>query len=166
MKRHILEKLFVLVLVVFISGVSFSQTAPLLKQREQINSLSLDVAKEIASACEKKAEELGLQVGIVVLDQGGNLKLAYLMGNQSKITLDWSKAKALTAYEFSKATNRGEFKVWNIGGETLILGASGGFPLKVKDRVLGAVGVSGTKTDADDIIARAGLEKFGELVSP
>lgn len=49
---------------------------------------------------------------------------------------------------------------------TLILGASGGFSLIIDDKLLGAVGISGTKGDADDVIGRAGVKKFKELVSP
>jgi glc operon protein GlcG len=149
--------------ILLLNAVSFSQdlTGPVMNPE----SLSLDVAKRAALAAEKKAKDMGFSVGIVVLDQSGSLKLAHLMDKQSIISLDWAKAKALTAYEFRKPTNRGEFKVWNIGGETLILGASGGMPLNFKGRTLGAIGVSGTKEDADDIIARAGVEEFQKIMN-
>ena len=128
-------------------------------------SLSLELAKRIALACQRKAEELGASVGIVILDEAGNLKLAYLMDNQSIISLEWAKAKALSSFEFKQATNRGEFRVWNIADKTMVLGVSGGAPLIYEDSLVGAIGISGTKGKEDDIIASAGIEEFNKIFS-
>lgn len=159
-------KVGVICLILFM-GIGSGLAEEAKKKKASVpEALSLSVAKKVASACESKAKELGAMVGIAILDEGGSLKLAYIMDGQSVVSLDWAKAKALTAFEFKKPTNRGEFKVWNIGPRTLILGASGGFSLIIDDKLLGAVGISGTKGDADDVIGRAGVKKFKELVSP
>jgi len=126
-------------------------------------SLTLELARKIASACEGKAKELGFSVGIVILDEVGNLKLAYLMDNQSITSLEWAKAKALSAFEFKQPTSKGEFRIWNIGERTMALGVSGGVPLLHDKSLLGAIGVSGTKGKEDDLIATAGLEEFNKI---
>ncbi len=141
----------------------FAQDAKLIV-RENI-PLDLNLAKQIAHACEAKAKELGVSVGIVILDEVGNLKLAYLMDGQSVTSLEWAKAKALSAYEFKQATNKGEFRVWNIGEKTMVLGVAGGQPLIKYADLVGAIGVSGTKGVSDDIIANAGLKEFKRIIT-
>jgi len=150
-------------LIFIVTHVSFSQ-----EPQDLVNdkaSLNLKIAKQIAYACETKAEELGVSVGIVVLDQVGNLKLSYLMDGQSVTSLEWAKAKALSAFEFKQATNKGEFRVWNIGEKTMVLGVAGGASLLNKDDLLGSIGVSGTKGASDDIIANAGLKEFNSILA-
>ena len=152
-------------IILCLSAVTFSQeqASPskdnLLIKKE---SLTLELAKKIALVCENKAKELGLSVGIVVLDEVGNLKLAYLMDNQSVTSLEWAKAKALSSFEFKQPTNKGEFRVWNIAEKTMVLGVSGGFPLIYDKGLLGAIGVSGTKGKEDDVIASAGIDEFNK----
>jgi len=126
--------------------------------------LTLEAAKEIAASAQAKAQELGVAVAIVIVDEAGNLKLCYLMDNQTITALEWAKARALSSYEFRKPTSSGEFKVWNIAGRTMILGVPGGFPLLYKGKLLGAIGVSGTKGKEDDIVAQAGLNRFKSLL--
>ena len=135
-------------------------SAPLVVRK---SSLTLELARKIASACEAKARDLGVSVGIVVLDESGNLKLAYLMDKQSSLSLEWAKAKALSAFEFKQATDKGEFRVWNIAEKTMALGVYGGMPLLQDKNILGAIGVSGSKGKEDDFIAQAGLEEFEKI---
>lgn len=158
MRIKILISLF---LIVFINFTLLSQEKEELVSKKK--TLTLELAKKIALACEKKAEELGASVGIVVLDEAGNLKLAYLMDNQSVISLEWAKAKALSSFEFRQATNKGEFRVWNIADKTMVLGVSGGAPLIYEDTLLGAIGVSGTRGREDDLIVSAGIEEFNKI---
>ncbi len=153
--------LIFLFLIVFINFTLLSQEKEELVSKKK--TLTLELAKKIALACEKKAEELGASVGIVVLDEAGNLKLAYLMDNQSVISLEWAKAKALSSFEFRQATNKGEFRVWNIADKTMVLGVSGGAPLIYEDTLLGAIGVSGTRGREDDLIVSAGIEEFNKI---
>ena len=96
-------------------------------------TLTLDLAKKIADACVNKAKELGISVGIVVLDGVGNVKLSYLMDNQSVLALSWAQAKALSSFEFKQPTSKGEFRVWNITNKTMVLGVAGGYPLILGD---------------------------------
>lgn len=126
-------------------------------------SLTLELAKKIALACENKAKELNVSVGIVILDEAGNLKVANLMDNQSVVSLEWAKAKALSAFEFKQSTHKGEFRVWNIADKTMVLGVSGGVPLLYEKTLLGAIGISGTKGQEDDLIASAGIEEFEKI---
>ena len=163
MKRVFNLKTFILffLVTVFLVGVNFSQESKKLVLKKR--SLTLELAKKIASVCKSKAQELEVSVGIVVLDEAGNMKLAYLMDGQSITSLEWAKAKALSAFEFKKSTSLGEFRVWNIAEKTMVLGVSGGAPLIYEDSVLGAIGISGTKGKTDDLIASAGIEEFEKI---
>ena len=126
-------------------------------------SITLELAKKIAFACELKAKELGFSVCIAILDEAGSPKLAYVMDGQSITSLEWAKAKALAAIEFRQPTNKGEFRVWNIADKTMTLGVSGGVPLLQDKSLLGAIGISGSKGKEDDIIATAGLDEFNKI---
>ncbi len=128
-------------------------------------TLTLDLAEKIADACVSKAKELGTPVGIVILDGVGNVKLSYLMDNQSVLSISWAQAKALSSFEFKQPTSKGEFRVWNIAGKTMVLGVAGGYPLMLGDDILGAIGISGTKSNSDDKIALAGVEAFNQIMS-
>jgi uncharacterized protein GlcG (DUF336 family) len=85
------------------------------------------------------------------------------MDGQSITSLEWAKAKALSSFEFKQSTTKGEFRVWNIGDKTMVLGVSGGEPLVYEKSLLGAIGVSGTKGKEDDVIVSAGIETFNEI---
>lgn len=164
MLRESSFKLFPVILLnmyfLSINFYAFSQP-PYITQKAQ---LSLDLAEKVAFAAEAKAKELKEKVAIVVLDSSGNTKVSLLMDNQTETTLEWAKAKAFSALDFKQPIYKGEFKVWNIGGKTMILGTAGGFPLVYQDMVVGAIGVSGTRKDTDDVIAQAGVEVFNSLL--
>jgi len=127
------------------------------------SSLTLQAARRIAIAIEAKAQERKSPVAVAILDATGDVKLAYVMDGQGVISLEWAKAKALTAHVFKKSTNKGEFRVWNIDNKTMVLGVAGGHPLMLNNELVGAVGVSGTRGEDDDIIAQAGLDEFNKL---
>jgi len=128
------------------------------------NAMTLDLAKSIADACQKKAKELGYSVAIAVRDEGGNIRIVYRMNDVGSITLKWAEAKSLTAYENKQSTASGEFRIWNIGDQTMVLGVSGGVPLLIDSQIVGAIGVSGAKGKADDLIAEAGVLVFTDTL--
>ncbi len=163
LRRIILSFVFgVFLIPVFLTSWAYTDDTAKFVARKSVLTLSL--AKSIASACQNKAKELGYSVGIVILDESGNVKLEYLMDNQSTISLEWAKAKALSAFGFKQPTVKGEFRVWNIGSRTMVLGVSGGVPLIDGDKILGALGISGTKGKDDGIIASAGLDALKSVL--
>ena len=124
-------------------------------------TLTLEAAKQIATAAEKFARKKGWNVVIAVVDDGGHLiHLARMDGTQIG-SIDVAQAKARTALAFKRPT-----KVWSEAlksGRTQILGLpgatpiEGGLPLVVKGEFLGAIGVSGVTSEQDGEIAQAGV---------
>lgn len=126
-------------------------------------TLPLKIALRTAVAAEMKAKELNMVVAIVVLDEAQNIKLEYVMDGQTNNALEWARAKALSAFEFKRPTQKGEFKVWSIADQTMVLGVPGGYPLIHNDTVIGSVGISGTRGTEDDLIANAAFLEFNKL---
>lgn len=141
-------------------GTPFCFSQELVKK----DAMTLDLAKSIADSCQKKAKELGYSVAIAVRDEGGNIRIVYRMNDVGSIALKWAEAKSLTAYENKQSTATGEFRIWNIGDQTMVLGVSGGVPLLIDSQIVGAVGVSGAKGKADDLIAEAGVTVFNDTL--
>lgn len=142
-----------------------SETAPKSKQSvvPMRPTLPLKLALRTAVSAEMKAKELNMSVAIVILDEAQNIKLEYVMDGQTTNSLKWARAKALSAFEFKRPTQKGEFKVWNIADQTMVLGVPGGYPLIHEDIIVGAVGISGTRGSEDDIIANTAVEEFNKL---
>ena len=150
----------VLAIAVLVLGSRTGFSQELIKK----NAMTLDLAKSIADACQKKAKDLGYSVAISVRDEGGNSRVVYRMNDIGSIALRWAEAKSLTAYENKQSTATGEFRIWNIGDQTMVLGVSGGVPLMIDSQIVGAIGVSGAKGKADDIIAEAGVAVFNDTL--
>lgn len=125
--------------------------------------LPLKMALRTAVAAEMKAVELNMAVAIVILDESQNIKLEYVMDGQTNNALEWARAKALSAFEFKRPTQKGEFKVWTIADQTMVLGVPGGYPLMKGEQVIGAIGISGTRGTEDDLIANAANIEFNKL---
>ncbi|WP_321912399.1 GlcG/HbpS family heme-binding protein [Paraburkholderia sp. J11-2] len=104
-------------------------------------------------------------VTIAIVDDGGHLLYLRRLDAASPITAEIAVAKARTA-----ALGRRESKVYEDvikQGRTAFLSApltgmlEGGVPVIVNGDVIGAVGVSGVKSDQDAAIARAGIVALG-----
>jgi|GEM_PF-114848 len=157
--KHVHKILFLVV------GFCFAATAVMGAQDlVKKNALTLDLAKTIADAAQKKAKELGYSVAIAIRDEGGNIALVYRMNDAGVIALKWAEAKSLTAFEYRQGTASGEFRIWNIGDQTMVLGVSGGAPLMVDSQIVGSIGISGAKGKTDDIIAEAGVAALNDIL--
>ncbi len=155
------------VVCVFFSAVAFAASEDKNPRKSEITGeplqnyvLSFGAAENIARACLRKAEELGQKVAVVVVDSRGDIRVVFVMDGQEFLSYQWSLAKALGALEFRQPTAKGTFQILDLFGKTIIVGASGGFPLVAQDKIFGAIGVSGTKGADDDKIASAGVEFF------
>ncbi|NLM04732.1 MAG: cob(I)yrinic acid a,c-diamide adenosyltransferase [Clostridiales bacterium] len=138
------------------------------QEDDQSYKLTLDIAKKIAQAAETKANEIGVPIIISVVDEGGNLLLLHRMEDALLASIDISINKAYTSaflktatHEISKLTQPGEPLYglqWTNNNRMVIFG--GGYPLKVGDRVIGAIGVSGGTVEEDMTIASHALRTF------
>jgi uncharacterized protein GlcG (DUF336 family) len=132
--------------------------------QEKSMSITLQDARRIIAAAEKKAEEIGQPMNVAVVDEGGNLLAFERMPNAWLGSIDISQKKAWTSRAFdietgdlAKHSQSGDqffgIHVSN-GGKVMIF--AGGVPLKRDGKVVGAVGVSGGSGEQDQAVAEAG----------
>ncbi|CAD6547031.1 hypothetical protein LMG27952_04510 [Paraburkholderia hiiakae] len=119
----------------------------------------------VADAAVAHARANEWNVTIALVDDGGHLLHLRRLDGAAPITAEIAVAKARTA-----SLGRRESKVYEDvikQGRTAFLSApltgmlEGGVPVIVNGDVIGAVGVSGVKSDQDAAIARAGIAALG-----
>ena len=126
--------------------------------------LGLSEIDAIMAAARAEAQKHGWAVSIALVDDGGHpLALARLDG-ASPASAHIATEKARTS-----ALGRRESKAYEDminGGRTAFLSAplagalEGGVPIVVGGQVVGAVGVSGVKSEQDALIAKAGIQSL------
>jgi len=128
--------------------------------------LELADVKAIAAAAEAEALKNNWPVTIAIVDDGGYLLWLQRLDGAAAVSAHIAPAKAQTA-----AVGRRESKVYEDvvnGGRTSFLSApflqgmlEGGVPIVKDGQVIGAVGVSGVKSNEDAQVARAGIAALG-----
>ena len=126
---------------------------------------SADV-KAIAAAAEAEALKNNWPVTIAIVDDGGHLLSLQRLDGAAPVSSHIAPAKAHTA-----ALGRRESKIYEDvinGGRTSFLSApeikgmlEGGVPIMKDGQCIGAVGVSGVKSNEDAQIAKAGIAAIG-----
>lgn len=130
--------------------------------------VTLQDARRVIDAAEKKARDIGQPMNIAVVDGGGNLVAHVRMDNAWIGSIDISINKAFTARAFDITTKQladfakpgGEFFGIHASNRGRIMIFAGGVPLKRDGKVVGAVGVSGGSGDQDQAVAEAGVAAF------
>ncbi|HWB87551.1 MAG TPA: heme-binding protein [Bryobacteraceae bacterium] len=130
--------------------------------------VSLDDARRVIAAAEKKAKEIGQPMNIAVADAGGNLVAHVRMDNAWIGSIDISIKKAFTARAFDISTkdlaqhsqSGDQFFGIHVSNNGKIMIFAGGIPLKRDDHVVGAIGVSGGSGEQDHSVAEAGAAAF------
>ena len=126
--------------------------------------VSLQDARRVIAAAEKKAAEIGQPMNIAVADAGGNLVSHVRMDNARLGSIDISIKKAYTSRAFDIATkdlathsqSGNQFFGIHASNDGRIMIFAGGIPLKKDGKVVGAIGVSGGSGDQDHAVAAAG----------
>ena len=126
-------------------------------------TLTLDVAKQIAQAAEKKALANHWAMVIAVLDDGANLLCLERMDSAPIGSLEVAQKKARTAVIFKSPTK--DFADSLTKGTTAllkldILPFEGGIPLIIDGKIVGSIGVSGGAAPQDGQVAQAGADWF------
>ncbi|MEP6875745.1 MAG: heme-binding protein [Burkholderiales bacterium] len=124
--------------------------------------LSLTDVKRVAAAAEAEAVANQWGVTIAIVDDGGHLLWLQRLDGAPPISAHIAPAKAHTA-----ALGRRESRIYEEiinGGRTSFLSVpevagmlEGGVPIMIDGQCLGAVGVSGVKSNEDAQIAKAGI---------
>lgn len=130
--------------------------------------VSLEDARRVIAAAEKKATEIGQPMNIAVADAGGNLVAHVRMDNAWMGSIDISIKKAFTSRAFDITTkdlakysqSGDQFFGIHASNNGKIMIFAGGIPLKRDGKVVGAIGVSGGSGDQDHSVAEAGAKAF------
>jgi glc operon protein GlcG len=145
-----------LVLVLLISAVTASaESAP-------AKLTTSDIQKVLAAAV-AKAQEIGVPMGIAIVDEGGALVGFIKMDGAFNHTNHTSFSKAYTAASIRKPSGSSgippditkEIASVTDGKFTTL---PGGQPLMKDGKVIGGIGIGGGKSDQDEAVAKAGVD--------
>ncbi|WP_049890514.1 GlcG/HbpS family heme-binding protein [Natrinema versiforme] len=138
-----------------------------------VDTVSLDTAKEVIDAAERRANEIDNPMVVTVANSEGNLVAQHRMDGAWLASVDISRNKAYTAaaldmptHDLEEPTKPGEslYGLQNTNqGRMVIFG--GGYPLERDGDIVGAIGVSGGAVEQDMDVAEAGVDKFDDLSS-
>lgn len=130
--------------------------------------LTLSDARTIIEGSEARAREIGVDMDIAVVDDGGNL-LAFVRMDNARITsIDVSICKAFTAAGARRATHEyaavagpgGPAFGIHVSNQGRFMIVGGGLPIFVKGMIVGGVGCSSGSPDQDRDVAQAGIDRF------
>lgn len=126
-----------------------------------VKRLSMEYALKIAQGAVHACREKGIQVGVTVMDRGGNPQVVLRDVLAADLTLTISKEKAYTALSFMAPTSQLSDRA-DPGGLANVPGLlfrAGGLPIEVGGNNYGAVGVSGAPSGkTDEECAQAGID--------
>ncbi len=130
--------------------------------------VTLNDARRVIAAAERKAQEIGQPMNIAVVDEGGNL-VAHVRMDEAWIgSINISMNKAFTSRAFDIATKDlaaesqpgKQFYGIMVSNDGRVMIFAGGIPLKREGKVVGAIGVSGGSGEQDQAVAVAGAAAF------
>jgi uncharacterized protein GlcG (DUF336 family) len=130
--------------------------------------ITLEVARRVIAAAERKATEIGQPMNIAVADAGGKLVAHVRMDGAWIGSIDISIKKAWTARAFDLATkdlaansqSGDQFFGIHASNDGRVMIFAGGVPLRESGKVVGAIGVSGGSGEQDQAVAEAGAVGF------
>lgn len=134
---------------------------------EKSNNLTYQAASAACEESVKKAEELNIKINVSVCDRAG-LELAFLRMNDSFIhSIVIAKDKAYTSASFGFSTGKwtdifkeAQHLEQGFSNRDRLIPFGGGLPIKSKEELVGAIGVSGGTEEEDIICAQAGIDKL------
>ena len=130
------------------------------------NNLSLEKARKIIRAGEKKAKEMNLSAVFAVVNSEGNLIIEEKMDNAILVSVEVAYKKAYTAAALKLNTQDLTALVqpgamfYGLQSDPKYIVFGGGMLLKVDGKIVGAVGVSGGSAQEDMEIAKACVNAF------
>jgi uncharacterized protein GlcG (DUF336 family) len=129
------------------------------------SSVTAELGRAMIDAAERKAAEMGHPFVIAVVDESGILKAFSRMDGAALLSVQIAQDKAYTAAGFGLSTDGWHDFVKD--DPPLAMGAAsgidrlvvfgGGYPIKIGDAIVGAIGVSGGHYTQDMEVAQAGL---------
>lgn len=130
------------------------------------NNLSLEKARKIIRAGERKAKEMNIAAVFAVVNPEGNLIIEERMDNAILVSVEVAYKKAYTAAALKLNTEDLTALVqpgamfYGLQSDSKYIVFGGGMLLKVDGKIVGAVGVSGGSAQEDMEIAKACVKAF------
>jgi glc operon protein GlcG len=119
-------------------------------------TINLATAERLTMACERLAEQEGVQISVYVIDHGGNHVYVHRMDGQRWTNIATAEMKARTALQLrgpSKERMNHVIRDPSDEARQIELGLfpnSGGLPIVVNDQLIGAIGIGGSRPRVDE----------------
>ena len=126
--------------------------------------ISLEQAKGVMAAAEAEARANDWPMVIAIVDSGGHLVMLHSFDHAQHGSVAIAQEKARCAVNFKRPTKAFEDAVAQGGLNLRILATpgmlplEGGLPLIAGGRIVGAIGVSGMRSNQDGQVAEAGAK--------
>ena len=130
------------------------------------NNLSLEKARKIIRAGQKKAKKMNIAAVFAVVNAEGNLIIEERMDNAILVSIEVAYKKAYTAAALKLNTEDLTALVqpgamfYGLQSDPKYIVFGGGMLLKVDGKIVGAIGVSGGSAQEDMEIAKACVKAF------
>ena len=138
-----------------------------------VDNMVLSLAKQVAEAVEAEAARIGVNAVVAISARAARPVLVHVMEDAYIASYDVALQKAYTVVALKMSTMtlkplaQPGGSLYGIqftnDGQIVIFG--GGEPLKIGDRVIGGLGVSGGSEEQDAALAAYGAEIFARLVN-
>lgn len=138
------------------------------KKENSIKEFNLNTIKQMAELAEKKALEMKVPIVFSAVDSGGNIILVHRMEDSLLASIDISINKAYTAAALQMPTSEvsnlakesGQlYGIQNTNNNRIVV-FGGGYPIKIDNRLVGAVGVSGGSVEQDMEICKFAIDSL------
>ncbi len=134
-----------------------------------MDALSLAAAQRIADAAIASARSQGISVCIAICDPAGEAIITIRMDGAPRLCAGVALNKAFTVASFNGMPTHAWWPaladdpalVHGFTQTPRLVIFAGGVPVRIDDKVVGAVGVSGGSSDQDRVIAEAGVAALG-----
>ncbi|WP_066055259.1 cob(I)yrinic acid a,c-diamide adenosyltransferase [Robertmurraya korlensis] len=134
--------------------------------------IDLHLARKLAKAVERKAEEMGVPIVCSIVDEGGNVILLHRMDEALLVSVELAPNKAYTSVALKAPTHNlaplvqpgADLFGLHQSNHNRIVPFGGGFPLTVNGKIIGGIGVSGGTVEEDILLANCGVKIFESLI--
>jgi glc operon protein GlcG len=154
------------ILALALTAAAFACVGTASAQFVEKKTVSLALAKKMATAAEAEALKNNWNMVITVIDDGGNLVYLGRMDGAQLGSIEVSEGKAHTALAFRRPSKAFQDLVDQNQAHLVTLphitAVQGGLPITLDGKVVGAIGVSGGSSAQDEQCAQAGINAIGE----
>lgn len=138
--------------------------------KESSEKMNSELSEKIIKSCIEKAVQIEVAMVIWVMDEHGNSVMFERMDGSLLASIEIAKGKAystvafkLPTHELNELAKNGE--LYGINSLDKVITFGGGYPLKINNLIVGAVGVSGGTVAQDMEVATYAVKKFEEMIS-